>query len=131
MIIVSDMIGKPFLYGGRGPNAYDCYGVATEVYRRAGSSLPDITSVTSCATQHLAFNSGANRWFDKVEEPQYLDIILFQIMPKYVTHCGVYLEHGKFIHVMDKINVSIEYIDSILWSQKIRGIYRLKRGHHE
>lgn len=32
--------GKPFAWGGRGPQAYDCSGLIWAAYRRAGITLP-------------------------------------------------------------------------------------------
>jgi len=36
MIDVSDLIGKPWSWGARGPDAYDCFGLLIEVSRRYG-----------------------------------------------------------------------------------------------
>ena len=35
--------GKPYLYGGTGPNGYDCSGLVYEAYRHAGFALPRTT----------------------------------------------------------------------------------------
>lgn len=39
---VDDLLGKPYMEGGRGPDSYDCYGVVIEVARRMGIELRDI-----------------------------------------------------------------------------------------
>jgi len=44
---VQDLIGKPYVHGARGPDAFDCWGVCVEVYRRGGIALPDY------AVEHL------------------------------------------------------------------------------
>ena len=33
---ITDLVGKPFLHCGRGPDAYDCFGLVLEVLRRVG-----------------------------------------------------------------------------------------------
>jgi len=38
---VQDLIGRPYVHGARGPEAFDCWGVCAEVYRRRGVELPD------------------------------------------------------------------------------------------
>ena len=35
--------GKPYLYGGTGPNGYDCSGLVYAAYKRAGFTLPRTT----------------------------------------------------------------------------------------
>ena len=42
MIEISDLLGKPYTDGGRGPDSYDCYGVVLEVAHRMGVELTDI-----------------------------------------------------------------------------------------
>jgi hypothetical protein len=52
---VQDLIGKPYAHGARGPDAFDCWGLCAEVYRRAGIELPDwrVEHLTHEATAEL------------------------------------------------------------------------------
>ncbi len=122
----TDLLGKPFEYGGRGPDAFDCYGLAVELYRRAAMVLPDYASSDQPEAQGGGFLHGADHYFDRVAQPQPLDIILFQVVPRYITHCGVYVGHGRFIHIMQRISVACEELASPVWQQKQRGVYRFK-----
>ena len=47
-----ELIGKPYVEGGRGPGNYDCWGIVKEVARRAGLELPDI-EVPNCQEKRL------------------------------------------------------------------------------
>ena len=41
-IKLDDLIGLPFIDGGRDPSVgFDCWGLSTEVFRRYGIELPD------------------------------------------------------------------------------------------
>lgn len=40
----SDLIGVSFQYGGRGPDAFDCYGLVKECLQRNGVEIPDYRS---------------------------------------------------------------------------------------
>lgn len=122
----ADLIGKPFEYGGRGPDTFDCYGLAVELYQRAGLQLPDYASSADNQFQSAGFADGADRFFEMVAVPQELDIILFQILPRFITHCGIYVGHGRFIHIMSKISVAVEELSSPVWQHRQRGIYRFK-----
>ena len=37
-------VGKPYRYGGRGPDSFDCSGLVAYVYGRAGIKLPRSTT---------------------------------------------------------------------------------------
>lgn len=128
--LYTDLLGKPFEYGGRGPDTFDCYGLAVELYRRAGIALPDYTSTDDPAGQGAGFMHGAEHHFQRVDIPQELDIILFQVLPRFVSHCGVYVGHGRFVHIMSKISVACEELASPVWQHRNRGIYRFKGLPH-
>jgi cell wall-associated NlpC family hydrolase len=122
----TDLLGKPFEYGGRGPDSFDCYGLAVELYRRAGVVLPDYASTDNPEAQGGGFLHGAENYFDQVDQPQPLDIVLFQVVPRFITHCGVYVGHGRFVHIMQLISVACEELASPVWLHRARGMYRLK-----
>lgn len=122
----SDLIGKPFKYFGRGPDAYDCYGLALEIYKRIGRPLPDYTSSESSKIQSELFIEGLAKHTYKVDAPEAFDLVMFQIVPCYVSHIGVFIGKGKFIHVMSKVSVVVEELNSIIWKQKFKGFYRYR-----
>lgn len=129
MIQYLDLLGAPFRYGGRGNDgSYDCYGLAIEIYKRAGLELPFYESSDSPEVQALRFAQGAEIYLEPVKTPEPLDFLMFQIIPKFVSHCGIYLGHGKFIHITSRTSVTVEQL-ALGWQDKLRGIYRLRRDH--
>jgi cell wall-associated NlpC family hydrolase len=123
----TDLLGKRFEYGGRGPDSFDCYGIAVELYRRAGLTLPDYTSTDSPEGQGFGFAHGAENHFDVVNGDLHpLDIILFQVVPRFITHCGVYVGHGRFVHIMQRTSVACEELASPVWLHRNRGVYRFR-----
>lgn len=126
----TDLLGKQFEYGGRGPERFDCFGLATELYRRAGVDLPGWASSDDPQVQAAGWSTGMNLFFDQVQQPQPLDLVLFQIMPRYITHCGICVGHGRFIHIMSRISVAVEELASPVWQGKQRGFYRFKGLTH-
>lgn len=122
----TDLLGKPFAYHGRGPDAYDCWGLVREICARGGISLPDHASSAVPEEQWNGIKEDAERYYWLVTEPRPLDIVLFQILPRYVTHCGVCVGNGRFVHIMSKISVAREELDSPMWLDKIRGFYRFR-----
>lgn len=138
----SDLLGKKFEYFERGPEEYDCAGVVIEIWKRAGICLPiNCKSSTDNAVQEKRFEQyiselcvkiantkeeinalAANAWADLC----LMDLITFQIIPRYTTHCGVYVGDGRFVHIMSKISVAREELDNPMWINKIRGFYRYR-----
>ena len=121
-----DLLGKPFAYHGRGPDAYDCWGLVREICRRGGILLPDHASSTIPEEQGKGIKEDAEKYYRRVDEPEPLDVILFQVVPRYVTHCGVYVGAGRFVHITEKTSVVCEELASPIWVNKIRGFYRFR-----
>lgn len=124
-VLLDDLIGKGFAYGGRGPHQYDCYGLAIEVFRRMGKHLPeDYMSVCEPAKIATTIEEG-KKHLRKISEPVKGCLVMFKIVPPYVSHLGVVLENNRFIHVFQKRMVCIEQLDGIYWRNKIAGYYDL------
>lgn len=55
MGVASAQAGDPYVYGAAGPNAFDCSGLTSFVYRvAAGKSLPHSSSAQAGATQRIS-----------------------------------------------------------------------------
>jgi hypothetical protein len=69
---VQDLVGKPYAHGARGPDAYDCWGLCVEVYRRRGIDLPDyaVRELTHEETTALILGHAADRadWIVKPDD---------------------------------------------------------------
>lgn len=123
---LSDLLGRSFLYGGRGPLAFDCYGLVMEIYKRRGIALPDFGSSPSTAWQHRMILEG-RKLFTELSKPEPFCIVTFSIRPGFTTHVGVVLEDGvRFMHIMAKTEVTIERLDSLTWKRKITGYFKWK-----
>jgi cell wall-associated NlpC family hydrolase len=121
--LFNDLIGKPFTYGGRGPTSYDCYGLALEVSRRVGIKLPEHASNISPPDIHKSVEEGLGSW-QKLDYPEPYCIVVFCIVPPYVSHVGVVLPYSKFIHITSNTCVTIERYDREPWALKVRGFYK-------
>ncbi len=121
-----DLLDKEFENNASGPDKYDCYYLAKEIFRRAGKNLPLFTYSSSIEERNDLIESNIDKITDKIDGPESLGIVVLQIHPKYTSHFGVLLDNYRFIHIMKDRGVKVERLDSPYWCKKIRGYRRLK-----
>jgi len=118
-VTVDDLIGKPFLRGGRGPDAYDCAGLVVEVMRRRGINLtiPDTPAAES--DQLTAMRAIlATQW---VDVPRAFAGCVVFFKPQ---HVAVMLSPTRFIHVAEDVGqVCIERLEGAIWPRRFVGFY--------
>lgn len=122
-----DLLGKPFVLGGRGPDAYDCYGICLEFGRRNGYKFPFHLTPQETSMQDKFIKKGVDESFDKIEKPEPFCIVTFKITPPFVDHCGIVLPGCHlFLHIMKDISVTAQRIDHKILASRIDGFYRLR-----
>lgn len=95
MIGVGDLVGLPYMDGGRGPDCYDCYGLAMEVYRRDGKTLPDLRYADhDPALAGLVKDGLPLREVDR--PPREMDLL--EMVYRGELHVGVAINGREFIH---------------------------------
>lgn len=115
-----DLIGKPFKWGGRGPDFYDCYGLVEEMSRRIGRSVPDYTSPTVHETIAQLIEKSVPFWTPCEEEPGAVATIR---VGRHVAHVGFVLPYGKLLHSWELSGgVTREPIEA--WKNRITGFYK-------
>ena len=77
-------IGKPYIYGGVGPNGYDCSGLTQAAWRAGGVDLPRTTYAQAAV---------GNRIYD-INALQPGDIMFFTGQ----SHSGLYAGGGQMVH---------------------------------
>jgi cell wall-associated NlpC family hydrolase len=102
--------------GGRTPSTgFDCSGFVSYVFRHTlGKELP--------ATSASQFHAGAR--VDRADL-RTGDLVFFRTRGKHVSHVGIYLDHGRFIHSPSAgKTVSIDSLDASYWSRHYAGAKR-------
>ena len=126
-MIYLDLLGKEFLYGACGPDAYDCKGLIVELLKREGYTLPAYDSPTDPETQSMRFMERLAIHTEQIDKPEAGCLVMFRIVPRFVSHIGMMLDAYRFIHITKGTRVSVERIDSITWERKVAGFYRMKK----
>jgi len=81
-------LGKTYKWGGNGPYAYDCSGFTKEVFELNGITIPRVSKDQAKVGQKISkknLKKGDLIFFDDKHS-------------SVVSHVGIYLGHGKFIH---------------------------------
>jgi cell wall-associated NlpC family hydrolase len=125
----ADLIGRPFAWGGRGPDAFDCFGLVREMLRRTGCELPahDTPAERSAIASVVAAELALGRWVPAA--PVADSVVLFR-MPvvlagerrRAITHCAFMVSDHEFIHAWAETGgVTVERLTD--WQQRIAGFY--------
>ena len=83
-------LGYRYVWGATGPNKFDCSGFTQKVFRNVGINLPRVSREQAKVGKYVSF--------DALKKG---DIVFFDTKHRKtgrVTHVGIYLEDGKFIH---------------------------------
>jgi cell wall-associated NlpC family hydrolase len=117
----SDLIGKPFEYGARGPDAYDCFGLVKECYRRVhGVELPDFLSPDDQGAQAAV---GAIQLLQWEPVPCQAGTLAAIRIKSLVSHCGFMLDEDTMIHAWKNSGgVTLQRLNE--WRHRITGFYR-------
>ena len=76
-------LGDPYVYGGTGPNSWDCSGLIMKAWAAAGVSLPRVVGPQMAATTRVPMNA-----------LQPGDLVAYGDM----SHIGMYIGGGRVVH---------------------------------
>lgn len=96
-------LGKPYVWGGRGPDSFDCSGLTQGAWRAAGVQIPWVTT-TQWNPDHPDYRGGTA---ERVQEGsldvsvlQPGDLLFFHTNPGAASpsHVGIYAGGGMMVH---------------------------------
>ena len=123
-IRLDDLIGLPFIDGGRDPAVgFDCWGLSTEVFRRYGIELPDYKISCEDASRISSQIDEQKPFWHRCEGEISVPALVVIRFAVYCDHTGVYIGQGRFIHTRQEVGVNIDRIDHPAWAKRIEGFY--------
>ena len=108
-----NFLGRPYVYGANGPNAFDCSGFTSYVYRHFGVSLPRTASSQFSAGSAVSRNNLAPG-----------DLVFFNTVG-YLGHVGLYIGGGDFIHAASSGRVKISSLNEGYYRTRYAGARRV------
>jgi cell wall-associated NlpC family hydrolase len=82
-------LGKPYLWGGAGPDAYDCSGLTMQAWARAGVSLAHWTGYQWLSGPHVSL--------DDLQRGDLLFYATNNSDPATIHHVGIYIGNGMMV----------------------------------
>jgi cell wall-associated NlpC family hydrolase len=112
--VAKSQMGVKYVWGGNTPSGFDCSGLVTYAFSKAGyTKLP--------RTAAEMFKVGT-----KVTSYQPGDLLFYATSGgKKVTHVAIYIGNGQMIHAATSKGVSIASINNSYWKPKFMGAKRL------
>lgn len=107
-------IGVPYLWGGTTPDGFDCSGFVQYVFNAHGITIP--------RTSREQYNFGTKV---SKSELQPGDLVFFNTSGKGVSHVGLYIGDGKFIHSAASKGIVIAELFSNYWMNLYLGARRV------
>ena len=112
-------LGVPYVWGATGPSKFDCSGFTQWVYRDAGINIPRVSKNQARVGEFISYDN-----------LQRGDMVFFDTKKKRtgsVTHVGIYLGSGDFIHassagksvVIYNFNNKTFYKKRFLWGRRV------------
>lgn len=100
-------IGVKYLSGGTTPKGFDCSGYLQFVFKQNGFSLP--------RTADVQYKLGKYAPVSKLEAG---DLVFFHTDKSgEISHCGIYLGNGKFIHASSSKGIRIDELSNEYWKE--------------
>lgn len=125
----SEYIGIPFLSGGRGSSAYDCWGLVRAVYAdRLGLELPSYGEISADDLVRVA------RAMDRAKDdgwvpcgPQPFAVVLMRHPRggRRIVHVGVMVDDKRVMHVEEATSTVVVPVDHMSVSGRIVGYRRM------
>ena len=122
---VADLLGVPYLWGGRTPAGMDCSGLVQMLSAEQGVRLP----------RDAADQERGSRKLAPGERPRIGDLAFFGPRPGPAGHVGILIGGGRYAHSRGRVTVNHMTPGNDLYDKELgaqfRGVHRPLRGRPE
>ena len=105
-------LGAPYVFGGTSSSGFDCSGYVQHVFGMLGIVLP--------RTADAQYDAGR----PATGGPRTGDLVFFDTYGG-VSHVGIYLGHGEFVHASSSHGVMVSKLSEAYWASRYVGAKRI------
>lgn len=113
--IIDSFLGAPYKHGGDTKAGIDCSGLVVQVYRQyAGFKLPHETKKLYQLVKRIG-----------KDDLVFGDLVFFSDGWFSVSHVGIYVGDGRFVHSSEELGVIVSSLDEDYYKKRYRGARRV------
>lgn len=115
---IEEWYGTPYLFGGTNHFGIDCSAFTRQLYN-------DVYNMSIVRTSTEQFSQVEKIGPDELKEG---DLVFFKIHSHKISHVGVYLYDGKFVHASVSQGVVISDLSDAYWTRYYAGCGRMRHS---
>jgi cell wall-associated NlpC family hydrolase len=114
---VDSWLGTPYKYGGTTHQGTDCSGMVMSIYKK----------LYHIDTERSAYDLWKTATLVKKNQLKSGDLVFFKINRKQISHVGIYISNGYFVHASSSRGVIIDHLDTAYYADRFASGGRINR----
>lgn len=117
---IDSWLGVPYKYGGTTKQGADCSGMVLTIFK----------DVYNIDLKRSAYDLWQQAQWIPAEQLQFGDLVFFKTIGDKVSHVGIYIANGYFVHASSSRGVVIDHLEKDYYKKRFAGAGRIPLPKH-